>query len=62
MSFLKNVLYPFVKTNMIVYTQSETFRISQEEEIYIIPFEIENKNFCGQVIDYNSENKTIKIF
>lgn len=55
MQFLSQRVYPVVAESLIVYTFSPHLRISDAETIHIIPFDIEDKDFCGQVIIYDSE-------
>jgi hypothetical protein len=45
---------------MIIYVNNPNLRLFSNEMIYLIPFPIENDQFCGQVIDYNNDKPYIK--
>lgn len=70
MEFLKRFIYPILCTKkhlFIVYTfriynSSRDLRISDDEVIHFIPNNVENKDFCGQVIYYDGNNNPIKQF
>lgn len=53
MHFLRYVVYPKIVSSMIVYTFAETLRLHASETIHIIPFPVENLDFCGQVMVYD---------
>jgi hypothetical protein len=59
-SFLRDVLYKLIVQNMIIYVNNPNLRLFSNEMIYLIPFPIENDQFCGQVIDYNNDKPYIK--
>lgn len=62
MNFLSSYFYKYIYDSLIVYTFHPGLRISNVEEIYIIPYPVKKKDFCGQVIYYNNEDQPIKEF
>lgn len=62
MRFLSMRVYPLVVSSLVVYTFTSELRISEPEQLHIIPFPVdEHVDFCGQVIVYDpSTNQPIR--
>jgi hypothetical protein len=58
--FLRDIIYPLYKSNIIIYVFSEKMRMKIEETIFKIPFNIQNDNFCGLAITYNDNSEEVK--
>lgn len=52
-TFLRNVIYPILKKNMLIYVFHPKIQLEKDENIKIIPLLVKNNNFCGAVIDYD---------
>jgi protein O-GlcNAc transferase len=50
--FLRDVIYPLVWKNIIVYVYNENMKLVKNENIFKIPFKVENHTFCGYIIDW----------
>ena len=61
-TFLRNLIYPLIVKNMIVYVFNPNMRMGDSETIKVIPFFVKNNNFCGAVIDYDSTGNEKKDF
>lgn len=51
--FLRDIVYPLVNTNMIIYTFNERMKMKQNETILKIPLNVVNDDFCGLAITYD---------
>jgi hypothetical protein len=58
--FLRDIVYPLVSSNMIVYVFNERMRMLQNEQIIKIPLEVIEDNFCGLAIKYDELGNEIK--
>lgn len=58
--FLRDIIYPLVSSNMIIYTFNQRMQMVQNEHIIKIPLEVINDNFCGLAIDYDESGNEIK--
>jgi hypothetical protein len=58
--FLRDIVYPLVNKNMIVYAFNQRMQMVQNENIIKIPLEVINDNFCGLAIDYDESGNEIK--
>ena len=58
--FLRDIVYPLVNKNMIVYTFNEHMKMILNENIIKILLEVTNDNFCGLAIDYDSLGNELK--
>jgi hypothetical protein len=56
--FLKDIIYPLVWQNIIVYVYHENMKLEENENILKIPFKVENHTFCGYVIDWINDVET----
>jgi len=52
--FLKDIIYGLVKKYLIIYTNDTELCLEDGENICLIPFPIENNEFCGQVVEYKN--------
>jgi protein O-GlcNAc transferase len=50
--FLRDIIYPLVWQNIIVYVYNENMKMVQNENIFKIPFKVEDHAFCGYVIEW----------
>jgi len=62
MDFLRTYVYPLLLPSLIIYLSQPFLHMSQKENIYYIPFPIEDSDFCGQVIDFDEKNEEFKVF
>jgi protein O-GlcNAc transferase len=62
MNFLASQVYPKLVHSFVVYTFHPDLRMSDTETLSIIPFEVKERDFCGQVIYYDKYNSPIKEF
>lgn len=58
--FLRDIIYPLVCSNIIIYTFNQRMQMVQNENIIKIPLEVINDNFCGLAIDYDNLGNEIK--
>lgn len=58
--FLRDVLYPLISSNIIVYVFNERMRINVNEQVLQIPLVVTDDNFCGLAIDFDSFGNEIK--
>jgi len=58
--FLRDIVYPLVSSNMIIYVFNERMRMLQNEQIIKIPLEVINDDFCGLAIKYDELGNEIK--
>lgn len=58
--FLRDIVYPLVYSNMIVYAFNERMKMLQNENLLKIPLEVINDNFCGLAIKYDESGNEIK--
>jgi len=56
-SFLRDMLYNTFIKYMIIYVNNQNLRLTKNEIICLIPFKIQDNEFCGQVIEYNKNNE-----
>lgn len=52
--FLRNAIYNLIKKYLIIYTNDHKLTLENDENICLIPFPIENNDFCGQVVEYKN--------
>jgi hypothetical protein len=57
--FLRDIIYPLVKNNIIIYVFNEKMKMRENENIIKIPFNVIDHDFCGLSITYNN-NQEIK--
>ncbi len=58
--FLRDIVYPLVCSNAIVYVFNERMRMTNQEHICKIPLEVLDNNFCGLAIRYDELGQEIK--
>lgn len=58
--FLRDIVYPLVCLNTIIYVFNEKMRITSVEQICKIPLEVIDDNFCGLAIKYSESGEEIK--
>ena len=60
-NFLRDIIYPLVNKNMIIYVYNIKMKMMPKEIIYKIPFNVVDNDFCGQVVIW-TDNIEIKNF
>jgi hypothetical protein len=60
--FLRDVIYLNICSIMIIYVFNKQMKMRYDENIFEIPFTVINDDFCGLVIDYDSDGNEIKPF
>jgi hypothetical protein len=58
--FLRDIVYPLVNKNMIIYVFNERMKMVLNEQVEKIPFEVTNNDFCGLAIDYDNSVNELK--
>jgi hypothetical protein len=53
--FLRNILYPLIQNNIIVYVYNDRMKMFQNETIKRIPFPVINNEFCGAVVTFEGD-------
>lgn len=60
MFFLRFCIYSLVAASMVVYTFASYHRISDLETLVLLPAEVPDGNFCGQVLDYDEDGHEVQ--
>jgi hypothetical protein len=58
--FLRDIIYPLVNKNMIIYTFNEKMKMIDNEVMLKIPFAVINHDFCGLAINYDVSDNGVR--
>ena len=62
MYFLRECVYPLVVDDMLVYTFHQYLRMDPREKLVMMPSDVQDNDFCGQVVDYDEDGQEVKQF
>lgn len=60
MYFLRFCIYPKILDSFIVFTFAAYQRIDEKEFLVLLPSDIPDGNFCGQVLDYDENGNEVQ--